>query len=283
MSVEILSNIGLLKNSEPYIVQVDGNQQTIFITAINQKTGELISRFPLNGVQMLLDYIPLIFDKKLKCVYSTLCGIHDPKFPNEVELYKAINGGLAQLNIPIYYYTKNNFIFTMCLVAANISVEIGETIFIILTQNEILQYASLTFTSNGYKLNEDRIIPILHHINPDVYRQTVLGSSNPSKIIMSPMSFDTFIPDYVKNAFNSSKTVIVDRQPYINRSIMVTYKWFKEKAFVKYISLPTCQSDCFFGFKYGSTNHQLITAKNGDDLPFTKTIEIPRSSFVFYI
>uniref|UniRef100_A0A914XVL3 Uncharacterized protein n=1 Tax=Panagrolaimus superbus TaxID=310955 RepID=A0A914XVL3_9BILA len=268
---------------------IDGANAQLYITIVHESTGSIVSTVQSFACQSFINIIlPKLFNSTdFKAVIINTCNVISTDFKDTLQFRKAVKEKLDQMKIINYYITKENFVQSQCLIAANYSSNLDDIVLIVMGAGENVVVSELRYTENGYKiLRTDRFLTNERQRleNPEAISQRIYSFCKPKKIILSSANFELSAPPkYLKAMLKlSNKLIVVDRQNFIDISIIETFKMFDDKSYVKFRILPICSREYHLGFKYGSKCHRKIVAEFGEALPFKKSVFVSKSCLEFY-
>uniref|UniRef100_A0AC35G0C0 Uncharacterized protein n=1 Tax=Panagrolaimus sp. PS1159 TaxID=55785 RepID=A0AC35G0C0_9BILA len=102
----------------------------------------------INDAEDFIDGIPKIMDSKIKAVILRVYEFKSEKFSNNVQFCKSLKAKFDAITtkIPYCFISDFNFLITKMLIAANISVNFGEFVLVLLTADKFVNMVELKYT-----------------------------------------------------------------------------------------------------------------------------------------
>uniref|UniRef100_A0AC34FNF2 Uncharacterized protein n=1 Tax=Panagrolaimus sp. ES5 TaxID=591445 RepID=A0AC34FNF2_9BILA len=296
----------LLSNSSPElsddyfkeITKVSKNDKEIY--------GVLVGAFQdirlsIHGAQTEKE-LGVINHKKDKFVNNFVEILGHPKFKalilqiqelRDIELYyNAIKLKLGFLDLSYTFINEDPFIYESILAGANISLNFGEYIrFVMIYPGNMYEIKELQYTEIGYKGNVLKDLPEsfnIETVNPDMLRYKVLGSNNPTKIILHSRFSGTAMMQFFKDTVlkDEHQRVIVIEEDYRNfetKFVLQKVRWMFDRSYTRFRIAPGSNKKYMIGFKCGENEYPLIVCDRDEALPFKKSVIIPKTPLQYFV
>uniref|UniRef100_A0AC35GFF0 Uncharacterized protein n=1 Tax=Panagrolaimus sp. PS1159 TaxID=55785 RepID=A0AC35GFF0_9BILA len=132
--------------------------QLIQVSIFGYQSKEAYFHIVINDAEAFIDEIPKIMDSKIKAVILRVYQFQSEKFPNNVQFCKSLKAKFDATKIPYCFISDFNFTTTRMLIAANISVNFGVFVMVLLTADKFVTMVELKYTKTGYELGRRQTI-----------------------------------------------------------------------------------------------------------------------------
>uniref|UniRef100_A0A914PYR4 Uncharacterized protein n=1 Tax=Panagrolaimus davidi TaxID=227884 RepID=A0A914PYR4_9BILA len=202
-------------------------------------------------------------------------------YPSCFEFCKDLQSKFHQFQIPYYYVSQQNFLFSLLLASTKITSKIGDTVLLVIPFKTNLHVGEFKYTKKGYNLIQKKFLPFNPKAKPDILRQRILGSSTPKKLIVAPNGCKKFAYQKVFKETDGCLVIVADGclVCHPEQFVVEKCKWILDKNYVKYHILPTSMQSFNIYASYGcdSAKFELLKVNMDDPLPISKTAYFSKS------
>uniref|UniRef100_A0AC35FJ32 Uncharacterized protein n=1 Tax=Panagrolaimus sp. PS1159 TaxID=55785 RepID=A0AC35FJ32_9BILA len=281
------------KKVEEYVVLINGkkNDEKIRVLFINFATSETLEFFEFNNSKILADEILDLFQqKKIKTVILNVFEVKTVDFKNNVEFCKVLQAKFYFFRIPFYFISPFNFYLNKKIIAANVEINVGDSLLMFDIDDDKFDAAELNFTNDGYEYIN---LPKIEYFGNEklmaqCLQDVIVAECKPLKIILASEFSDLPLMNKIKEFFFKSmpeKTIFLNG--FLNEfnpkcSVEIS-KWMFDKNNNKFLSInKTWRQFCIENI-FGQKKFKIIISNDENmDLPFQKSVIVPYSPFDFF-
>uniref|UniRef100_A0AC34FEY5 Uncharacterized protein n=1 Tax=Panagrolaimus sp. ES5 TaxID=591445 RepID=A0AC34FEY5_9BILA len=273
--------VGFVNPEKNFVAYVKPEGKKIKVSVISVEAAMPISdELSYDNVKAFMDAIPLF--NRFNGVILNICEYENTdEYPNNFVFCQAVKDELKKLNIKHMFISTSYFIMASFMVGANLTgVKIGDTVLSCTITSQCMICIEFEFTKNGYKFGDFKNSILDLKKSYDDIRDQIIGTCDPTKIILSAPGPNDPSVKALKKILNSRKLVVIEEGliGYTYKTVVEIYKRMIDKSYVKRYVLPTSPRQYEIGFIMGGKFYRCVTASDGHALPFSKTVCIPRSS-----
>ena len=262
---------------------IKGSGEVIDVTFYGGQTKQAIGLLSA-GIEIFLGNFTDIFEHpKFKGVVFQIDGL-----TNHVNYVNQLKKRVRPMEIPHIFMSSNEHMLTSIVVAANVDVNFGEAVVVVLVDENDYVVTELTYTSKGYKEGEQRDCSDVKAMYPPTIRKRILGPNNPAKVILHANTPGLPSMKLLKEKAlkkDGEKVIILEENyhDYEPKLMLAIVKWLLDKSFTKFYVLPLAYRTYMIGFECGGVKHPIIICKKGDVLPFKKTVVVSKSPLQYFV
>uniref|UniRef100_A0A914R251 Uncharacterized protein n=1 Tax=Panagrolaimus davidi TaxID=227884 RepID=A0A914R251_9BILA len=225
------------------------------------------------NAKKFVDDIPVLF-KNAKGILLDVF-IHSPiGFKTNIDFCEAIRKKFDVLHIRYSFLSPKSSTTSYIIFFANVKLEFGETVFVVVVSGAELWISEYEFTLNGYKVLSDKRIDInVKEEDSKLIRDKILGESNPKKIIL--VCAEGSNAKFFRTVLKSKKLVAFDRMPEVTENAVDEIaKWLFDESVVKHHIIPMCERNYFFITVIGEKTFPITFLEPSERLPVNKTFTV---------
>uniref|UniRef100_A0AC34FTM7 Uncharacterized protein n=1 Tax=Panagrolaimus sp. ES5 TaxID=591445 RepID=A0AC34FTM7_9BILA len=282
-------------NENGFILHVAPHKEELRVTLYGCQSKKFYLHVLFQDVQKFINDIPKINDPKIKAIFFTIYSFKNENFPNNVQLCKSLKSKFEEMNsfnvsaakIPYLFTSDGNFILTCALAAANITINVGECVLVLMILKDTFQVCDLKFTNNGYKvLRNQSLIDIDEIEDDDKLRRKILGKKKHDKILLCCDNLQNQIVATVKKVVKASSnkmTVISEMfsgEKFDGSGLVEQSKWILDNKYTKFHVIPTISARIYgIGYECGETEYYFLTTEENAQLPYAESFHAPKTCF----
>uniref|UniRef100_A0A914R0V9 Uncharacterized protein n=1 Tax=Panagrolaimus davidi TaxID=227884 RepID=A0A914R0V9_9BILA len=173
------------------------------------------------------------------------------------------------------------------LIAANISVNFGELVLVLLTSDKFVHIVELKYTKAGYELVRNQSIHVMDESDEEL-GEKILGTNELQKIVFCSDGPDKPLIKSLKNILKaeSKKFIFVEdmgNKKYIGAGVIEESKWILNKKHTKFHVLPTTARPYIIGFECGKEEFSIFMEDDTVAIPYEKIVIASKSSLNHFI
>lgn len=284
----LFSNILGSKRNESYYAFINGTTDGVYLTVVDCNTEAIV---PLHSfftsarnLKQFVTNFTTTFKEHYKAIILNVFDLRNLDYPNNIELCNILKNHLLDLKVPFYFISTEVYISTSLLVAANLTVQIGEEVIIALVDHKGIMVTELRRAVDGYETTSQRTVSGEEGDDNQAFKKKVYGNCNPKRIIASGQEANLPNLKLLRKVLKSNKLIVFEGSfVQHNRKFLIeTVKWLLDKTYTKYALKPKCIRQLYVSHEKEINENALLTTTFSEPLPLTKTLVVPRITSPIY-